>query len=192
MIITNYSVKACHEKGLNYTLSKGANWYQKTLEFRERILYKMTEILVPIYKRFFKPKVSKWKVTLEELAQYKEGTLGRAWFNFYHNQSFGISSNYEEHDICHTLLGYKTSIVEETRMYCFLFGTGKISAPTIFTIVIGCIALPEFIYEFYTDYQLGKKAINFSKWDFRYLLGEQVETLQQLIFTLPTKVSQSF
>jgi len=182
MITTNYSVKPCYERGLTYTLSKGAKWYQKTLEFRERNLYKLTEFLFPIYIRFFKPKVSKWKVTLDQLAHYKEGTLGKAWFNFYNDQSFGISSNYEEHDICHTLLGYRTSVVEETRMSSFLFGTGKISAPTLFNIIIGCIALPEFTREFYTDYKLGKKAVNFSKWDFRYLLHEQVETLQKMIF----------
>ncbi len=182
MVTTNYAVKPCYERGLNYTLSKGTKWYQTTLEFRERILYKLTEMLVPIYKRFFKPKVSKWEIKLDQLAHYKEGTLGKSWFDFYQNQSFGISPNYEEHDICHTLLGYKTSIVEETRMYSFLFGTGKISAPTLFTIIIGCIALPEFAREFYTDYKLGKKAVNFSKWDFRYLLHEQIDTLQQMIF----------
>lgn len=182
MITTNYSTKPCHQRGLNYTLSQGTEWYQESLEFRERILYRMTEMLVPIYKRLFKPKVSHWKISLDELAEYKEGTLGKAWFDFYRNESFGISPNYEEHDICHTLLGYKTSIVEETRMYCFLFGSGKISAPTLFTIVIGCIALPEFINEFYCDYKLGKKAVNFSKWDFTYLLREEVITLRQMIF----------
>ena len=184
MITTNYSVKPCYEKGMNYTMSNGSHWYQNNLEFRERILYKMTETLVPIYKRLFKPKVSKWDITIEKLAQYKEGTLGKAWFNFYENQNFGISSNYEEHDICHTLLGYNTSIVEETRMYCFLLGSGKISAPTLFTIIIGCLALPEFIQEFYADYLLGKKAVNFSNWDFTYLLHEPIEILHKMIFRL--------
>jgi len=182
MVTTNYSVKPCYARGLNYTISEGANWYQKTLEFRERVLFKLTELLVPIYKRWFKPKVSKWEITIDQLAHYQEGTLGKTWFDFYQDQTFDISPNYEEHDICHSLLGYRTSIVEETRMYSFLFGTGKISAPTLFTIIIGCIALPEFTREFYSDYKLGKKAVNFSKWDFRYLLHEQVDTLRKTIF----------
>jgi len=182
MITTNYSIKICQTGGLNYTLAKGSKWYQKTLEFRERILYKMTELTVPIYKKYFKAVKTNWKITVQQLANYPEGSLGKAWYEFYQGQPFGISPNYERHDICHVLLGYRTSIVEETRMYSFLFGTGKLSAPTLFTIVIGCIGLPEFIPDFYRDYKLGRKAVDFSGWDFRYLLNEPIDTLRKMIF----------
>ncbi len=178
----NYQVEPCLSGGFNYTIVNRSYWHQMSLKIRERVLYKMTEMLVPIYKRFFKPAQTKWQVSLEQLEQYPEGTLGKAWFNFYKDESFGISPNYEEHDICHVILGYRTSIVEETRMYSFLFGTGKISAPTLFTIIIGSIALPEFVSEFYADYKLGKQSLNFQKWDFRYLLNEEVSTLRKMIY----------
>ena len=46
MVTTNYAVKPCYERGLNYTLSKGTKWYQTTLEFRERILYNVPVVRV--------------------------------------------------------------------------------------------------------------------------------------------------
>lgn len=181
MITSHYSVKPCQANGLNYTLSNNGKVYQKFLEMRELLCFKLTEWTVPIYKRFFKPKETKWQVELDQLRSYPTGTLGRAWADFYEGQSFGISPNYEEHDICHVLLGYRTSIIEETRMYSFLYGTGKRSAPTILTILIGCIIMPEFINQFYKDYRLGKDSLDFSKWDFRFLLRESLEDLQRMI-----------
>jgi len=182
MKTSNYAVKISLESGINYTISKGSELYQQSLQVREYILFKMVDITVPIYKYFFKPKKSKWTIKIEDLEKMEEGTLGKDWFNFYQNQQFGITDNYEEHDLSHVILGYKTSVVEETKMYSFRFGSGKKSIPTLLTIFIGCIALPEFIFEFYEDYKKGKESVNFSDWDFRFLLNEKTSTLRQMIF----------
>ncbi len=182
MNTSNYLVKPATADGLNYTLTKGTALYQKTVEIRERILFKSVENTVPIYKFFFKPKKSGWQVTEADLMQYQEGTLARDWAAFYENEPFSITNNYERHDICHVILGYKTSIVEETKMYAFLYGMGKRSLPTLLTILIGSLFFPEFAKEFYQDYKKGKQVHNFLDWDFRYLLGEKTETLRQIIF----------
>ncbi len=178
----HFATRTCQAQGMNYTISEGTQMYQKSLEWREFICYRLTETFVPLYKKMFKPSDSKWRVQLDKLRSYPTGSLGNSWARFYEDQSFGISPNYEAHDICHVILGYKTSIVEETRMYSFLFGSGKRSIPTILTILIGCLILPEFIPQFYTDFKLGQKSLNFSKWDFRYLLRESVQDLRLMIF----------
>ncbi len=118
---------------------------------------------------------------MEQLAAHPEESLGRKWFEFYEGQGFTISANYEEHDITHVILGYRTTIIEETRMYSFMFGAGKVSAPTLLTLIFGAVFLPEFMSVFYKDYQLGREAVDFSKWDFRHLLHERVDTLQEMI-----------
>jgi len=182
MKTSNYAVKISVGNGINYTISKGSELYQQSLQIREYILFKMVDITVPIYKYFFKPKKSKWTITMEDLGNMEEGTVGKDWFNFYQNQQFGITDNYEEHDLSHVILGYKTSVVEETKMYCFRLGSGKKTIPTILTIIIGCIALPEFIFEFHEDYKKGKETVDFSKWDLRFLLNEQTKTLRQMVF----------
>ena len=182
MQTSNYAVSEATQDGFSYTLINKSAFYQKTIAIRERVLFKMVDLTVPIYKFFFKPKVSKWHVNVGMLKEFPEGTLGYDWASFYDKQPFSITDNYEEHDICHVLLGYKTSIIEETKMYAFLHGTGKISIPTFFTIIIGCLVLPEFALEFYQDYKKGKQALYFSNWDFRHLLHEKTDTLRQLIF----------
>ncbi|MFK7810824.1 MAG: hypothetical protein AB8F74_23655 [Saprospiraceae bacterium] len=182
MLTNHFEIKISLRDGFNYTLASQWKLYQTSLEWRERFLYSLVQCTVPFYKWVGKPKQSKWNITIEDLGEYPRHSLGRAWYNFYQGKPFSISEHYEEHDIYHTLLGYKTTIVEETRMYCFLLGSGKISFPTLFTIIIGVVFLPEFILQFYKDYRLGKKALNISKWDFRYLLREKRSTLQRMIF----------
>lgn len=182
MLTKHFDIKISIRDGFNYTLASQWKIYQTSIEWRERFLYALVRYTVPFYKFIGKPKKSKWNITIEELEEYPEKSLGKAWFNFYDGKAFTISDHYEEHDIFHALLGYKTTIVEETRMYCFLLGSGKKSLPTFFTIIIGFIFLPEFIGQFYRDYKLGKKALNISKWDFRYLLREKRSTLQRMIF----------
>jgi|GEM_PF-3123834 len=181
MNIKHYEAIPSKSGWINYSAIRPNTWYQKTIECREYICYAFTTWTVPLYKKYFKPKETKWKITMEQLAAYPENTLGRKWFEFYDGQGFTMSANYEEHDITHVILGYNTSIIEETRMYSFMFGAGKISAPTILTMLIGSIFLPEFIPDFLRDYRLGKEAVDFSKWDFRFLLAEKIETLQQMI-----------
>lgn len=153
---THFNIQYDDQEGFAYTLTDFSLWHQKSIEIRERILYQAVNLTVPIYKLISKPKQSNWEVQLENLAHYPKGTLGRAWHDFYQNVSFGITPHYETHDICHVILGYQTTIVEETRMYSFLFGSGKISPATILTLIIGCLCLPEFIPYFWQDYQLGK------------------------------------
>jgi len=183
MLTNHFEIKTSLRDGFNYTLASQWKIYQTSLEWRERFLYALVRSTVPVYKFISKPKKSsKWDITIDQLEDYPEKSLGKAWFNFYLGKAFTISPHYEEHDIYHALLGYKTTIVEETRMYCFLLGSGKKSIATIATIGIGFIFLPEFIGQFYRDYKLGKKALNISKWDFRYLLRENRSRLRRMIF----------
>ena len=190
MITNHFSVKISIRDGFNYTLASRWYLYQTSLEWRERFLFVLVKNTVTYYKYLFKPKSSNWHITLEELAEYPPESLGGFWYNFYQGKKYDIREHYEEDDIYHSLLGYKTTIVEATRMRCFLLGAGNITFPTLFTIIIGCLFLPEFIRQFYLDYRLGRRALNISKWDFRYLLKEQVSILRRMIFRRgkPTQV----
>jgi hypothetical protein len=182
MLTNHFEIKISLRDSFHYTLASQWAIYQTSLEWRERFLFAQVRYTVPIYKFISKAKQSKWDITIDQLGEYPKKSLGRAWFNFYQGKDFSISEHYEEHDIYHALLGYKTTIVEETRMYCFLLGSGKTSPATLFTIIIGLLFLPEFSGQFYRDYKLGKQALNIAKWDFRYLLRENRSALRKMIF----------
>jgi hypothetical protein len=181
-LTTHFEIKRSQYDGFHYTLASKQAIYQSSIEWRERFLFTLVSYTVPIYKYLGKPKKSKWNIRLEDLANYPEQSLGKAWFDFYQDKGFSITEHYEEHDLCHALLGYKTTIVEETRLYSFLLGSGKRSLPTLLTVLVGSIFFPEFIWQFYLDYRLGKTALNISKWDFRFLLREKRSTLRRMIF----------
>ncbi len=181
MTIKHFSTAPAPNIKLLFTLIKPHSFYQKTVEWRELFCYKITKVLAPIYHKLCKPSVSKWSITNKQISQYPNGSLGKAWSDFYKRNNFSIYPNYEEHDLAHVILGFKTTTIEEARMIFFMFGAGKRSAPTLVTMLFGLFIFPELTKLFYKDYKQGKKAVDFTKWDFRYLLNEDLCTIRQMI-----------
>ena len=181
MIIKHFATTPAQNLNLLLSLVSSNYLYQKSITYREVVGYKLTALLGPIYHRLFKSSQSKWSVSMAQLSEYPEGTLGQSWYQFYMQNNFSIYPNYEEHDIAHVLLGFKTTTIEEARMIYFMFGAGKYSYPTLVTMIFGFIIFPEFISTFYQDYKQGTQVVNFTKWDFRHLLNEPIQTLRDMI-----------
>jgi len=181
MIIKHFATVPAQNLKLLLTLVSSNHLYQKTIAYREVFCYKLTKILAPIYHKLFKSYKSKWTISMTQLSKYPVGSLGRHWYQFYKKNNFSIYPNYEEHDIAHVLLGFKTTTIEEARMIYFMFGAGKHSYPTLVTMLFGFVIFPEFISTFYQDYKQGTQVVNFTKWDFRHLLKEPIQTLRGMI-----------
>ncbi len=163
------------------------SWYNLFLRIREQSLYKVSDLSIKFYLKYFKVEEYSWEIDLEKLETFPAGSLAKEWANFYTNKSFSLTPKYEKHDIAHVILGYSTSIIEEVRMCAFRIGAGKITVPEIAYLLIGLAVFPEFAQLFYRDFKLGKSALNFFKWDFRHLLNEPLEDLRALIFSKSSK-----
>ncbi len=155
--------------------------YQKIHALRERVLSKMVTFLNPIYQTVM-PRNRSWKLTKDALRLFPEGSLGKDLANFMDKNGFDILPYLETHDIYHVLLGYAPTIVEEARLYFFLLGNGKYSFEVINTVLVSLVLLPDYWGDLFRHYQRGKVCGNIAKWDFRYLMYEETESLKAIVF----------
>jgi hypothetical protein len=84
--------------------------------------------------------------------------------------------------IYNVLLGYQPHIVDEARLYCFLWGNGKYSIEVLGTVLVSFILLPDYWLDLYRHIQRGQNARSIAKWDFRYLMHEDTQILRGIIF----------
>ena len=154
--------------------------YQKVSNFREKVLTKLVGLLNPIYKALM-PRNRAWKLTKADLNRFPKGSLGRDLSNFLDENKFDLLPYLETHDVYHVLLGYKPTIIDESRMYFFLLGNGKYSFEVINTVLISLVLLPEYWSDLFSHFHRGKACKNISKWDFRYLMHEETSVLRGIL-----------
>lgn len=125
------------------------------LNFREKIAIGLVEYTKPVYIHWFK------------------------------KNQFQLIPKLEDHDVLHVLLNYKTTLVGEIKMQCFLLGNRKRSVYALFTALIGIVLVPEKLLAFRHEFSKGKKCAAISNWDFEYLLSEPLELLQRQALKQP-------
>ena len=149
---------------------------------RGKLLVQMVEIAKPIYGRFFQKSKIPWKQCKASLKKFPPKTLGNALGDFLEKENFELMPKFENHDVYHVLLNYKTTVVDEARMQFFLTGNGKYSLFLIGANLLSFIFLPEYSAEFIREFKKGKQAVSIAKWKFQHLLNEPLEVLQKIIF----------
>ncbi len=160
---------------------KRLNIYQTASATRELVLTKLVGFLNPIYKLMM-PRNKSWQLTKADLSAFPEGSLGKNLANFLDQNQFDILPFLETHDVYHVLLGYKPTILDEARLYFWLFGNGKRSIEVFSTVLSGFIFLPEYSMDLIRHYRLGKTGCNISNWDFQGLMTNDLELLRGRIY----------
>ena len=148
---------------------------------RAWLLKKLVNLTSPLYAKFTRASTQAWDYTPKELLKMPAGTLGRRLGAFLTMHSLSLIPKFEEHDVFHVLLAYETNVVDEIKMQCCLLGSRKRSLYVLGTVGLGLVLYPEYIKVFYKAYKRGRFLLPFWKWDFRYLLKENLTDLQALI-----------
>ena len=135
----------------------------------------------PLYAALFKRHKRAWSWTIETMEVLPMGSFGYAIAHFINSNGFKMMPKFENHDACHTLLGYQTDIIGEVSMQYCLLGNGKRSLYLFGVIVLGWLAFPECWTIFREAYQRGKKMKTFHLWKFEHLLQEPLFLLKKMI-----------
>ena len=155
--------------------------HKKLLTFRAWLLVASVEKMKKIYGPVLHPKRKPWEASIMQLRAFPSGSLGYALATFIEEHNFKLIPLYETHDIFHVLTGYKTDVIEEATMQFFLWGNGKWTPSTLVTVILSMAIMPDHYRRFYRAYCRGKRCAPVYKWDYRFLLHESLETLQQIM-----------
>lgn len=157
--------------------------YQSEKTIRAKAVLWLLEKGVPIHAQLNKSRIA-WNLTSNHLLNYSTGTLGNALGLFYKKEKFEPIPKAERHDVFHVLLGYSTNVIDEAAMQFFLWGNRKPSFFTVGTCMITTLLFPNHFNYFLQAYQKGKQCQSIRDWDFKLLLNENMNDLQNKIYNL--------
>lgn len=149
--------------------------------FREKLSWKIAYALKPLYFSLRKHR-KEWDVTLQDMQQMPEGTLGNDVYLFLTRHQLNIMPKAEWHDVYHVLFGYETNIRDEACIQFVPLGNGRWSAPYLACTLVSALFYPEFWGDFYAAYKKGKAANKFHNWDFEQLLQLPTAEVRRMIF----------
>lgn len=135
----------------------------------------------PLYRHLSRRKTSAWHLSTADLAHYPENSLGKELAEFLQKHNFTLMTQLESHDVFHVLLVYSARVLDEARMQYCLVGSGRRSLYALGTCAIAAICYPEYLRDFLQHYRRGKTLCNFSYWNFKRLLAEDISDLRQSI-----------
>lgn len=120
-----------------------------------KAIQKKIQSLTSLFK---KPETN---ISLNELIDYPNGTLGFHLGRFLFDNSYEVNPIPQQEDIYRLLITKETSNKEEIGMYYYLFGNGDIRLQTVFIIATGALFYPHCLLHFYKKYKEGKQALRF-------------------------------
>lgn len=129
------------------------------------------------YRRYFKQNEA-WPVSVADLVQYPENSLGFHLAGFLLQHSFELQPKLESHDVFHMLTGTGTSVPEEVAMQFYLLGNGKRGLYLYSVVLLGTVLYPDYINAFLKAYRRGKRALAFHQLDFSKLLFQPIKRIQ--------------
>jgi len=132
------------------------------------------------YQLFFKRNAS-WDITVSELIQYPEQSLGFHLAAFLLKYRFELQPKFENHDVFHVLTHTGISVPEEIAMQYLLLGNGKRSVYLFAVIVTGTLLFPDYAKQFVQAYRRGSKAHLFHHLDFSKMLFVPVAEIQSTL-----------
>lgn len=148
------------------------------MKTKDQLIEKMYELSKKPYQRFFKRNKA-WEITVPELIQLPQESLGFHLGNFIQKNNFEMQAKLEDHDIIHVLTNTGVSVTEEIGMQYYLFGNGKKSLYLFLVILTGTFFYPTRFDYFIQQYQRGLKAHSFYNLDFLKMLQQPVTTIRE-------------
>ena len=151
--------------------------------FRKKfITYLAHEVALPYFKLIRKG--YHFPYTIKDLQHAEDGTVGRALYHFFYNNDLEMLPHYEKHDVKHVVLNYPPTEKGEISLQCFMLANGRITAPVIFSVVIGFTIMPEAWKSFYKAWLRGRATPCLNKLDWFSLVPQPLSVVRQQIFTL--------
>ncbi len=129
------------------------------------------------YQKWFK-KNTPWDITSKTLIQYPRDSLGFHLGCFLIKYNFSPQPKLENHDAFHVLTNTGISVSEEIAMQYYLLGNGKKSMYLFLVIFLGTLLYPDQIRCFKKAFQKGKSAYPFYQLDYKKLLGQPLQKIQ--------------
>jgi hypothetical protein len=152
---------------------------------RKRLLvYLAHEVALPYFKLVRRG--YKFPYSIKDLQHFQSGTVGRELYGFFFNNDLEMLPHYEKHDVKHVVLGYPPTEVGEVCLQCFMLANGRITAPVIFSVMVGTIIMPEHFMTFRKAWKRGRKTPCLNKLDWFSLVPMQLANARKQIFS-PSK-----
>ena len=145
---------------------------------KDLLIEKMYELSKKPYQKFFK-KNKAWDVSIPELIQHPQESLGFHLGCFLLKYNFEIQPKLEDHDVIHVLTNTGISVPEEIGMQYYLLGNGKKSLYLYMVIASGTFFYPTRLKQFVAEYQRGKSAHEFYHLDYLKMLKIPVTTIRE-------------
>jgi len=98
--------------------------------------------------------------------------------------------HYEKHDVKHVVLGYPPTEKGEIGLQCFMLANGRITAPVVFSVLVGVIIVPEAWKSFYKAWKRGRATPCLNQLDWFSLVPKQIKAVRQQIFNLQNKTKK--
>lgn len=152
-------------------------YYNETISLREKMIFLLLSAGTFLHTRLYL-KRKPWHLNAAKLAQFPLYSLGRKMSEFYQLQKFEPIPKAENHDVFHLLLGFSTSVKEETCMQFVLAGNGKRSPFTIGTCILSLLLFPENFSLYRNCFKKGKRILPFTHLNFRQLLSTNLNQLK--------------
>lgn len=145
---------------------------------KDLLIEKIYELSKKPYQKFFK-KNKAWDVSIPELIQHSQESLGFHLGCFLVKYNFEIQPKLEDHDVFHVLTNTGISVQEEIGMQYYLLGNGKRSLYLILVICSGTFFYPKCLKQFISEYQRGKSAHSFYHLNYLKLLKIPLCTIRE-------------
>jgi ubiquinone biosynthesis protein Coq4 len=145
---------------------------------KDLLIEKMYELSKKPYQKFLK-KNQAWDVSIPELIQHPQESLGFHLGCFLLKYNFEIQPKLEDHDVIHVLTNTGISVPEEIGMQYYLLGNGKKSLYLFMVITSGTFFYPTRLKQFVAEYQRGKSAHQFYHLDYLKMLKIPVTTIRE-------------
>lgn len=124
-------------------------------------------------------KYNRWNVSLIELLNFPEGSLGFKLGCFLQHHHFEDQPEPEAYDVLHVLTNTGNSVMEEIGLNYYLLGNGKRSIRLFLNLFLGTLLCPLQLNYFIKQFKKGTEAHHFHYIDFSKLLLQPIKTIQE-------------
>lgn len=149
------------------------------MEIRAQIIESIYRNIKKPYQQLFRKNKEAWPITISDLLQYPDGSLGATLGIFLTKNHFELQPSLEEHDVYHILTKTGTTVKDEINMQFYLLGNGKRSLFSLIVIATGLLFYPLEWGNFMKLYKKGRNALQFYHLDFYRMLALPISDIQQ-------------
>lgn len=153
----------------------------RLINFRKRFLvYLAHDVALPYLKLMRKN--YQFPYSLKSLQRLPEGTVGQELYTFFFNNDLELMPYYEKHDIKHVVLGYPPTEEGEVCLQCFMLANGHYTFPTLFSVGVGFVIMPEKWKAFRKAWIRGRRTASLDHIDWFGLVAQPMQQVRSQIF----------